>query len=290
MAGFFASLFGGNKRKEETEYTDFLISEMEKLKAETQEKLDLNNTLMEGQKTELLKAKEEIEKLQKQLDQYKEENQKLASENKDVQELNSKVDKYEESYSAFLELVQNTKADSEKTMSDAKTKAEWIVTDAKSQAELIVNEAKTQAELSINVSKADAEKVLEDAKKDADTYRRDVEFRLDQKMAKYRAEYSNAKKEISSYIKSLTKVQDELIEVHERLGSVLKDMPLGLRDDIFKDEPVKRLKDGQAEVLASKDDDEAKAKADKSSAKGTAKNDHADMDDSVVVVDDNDMK
>lgn len=224
MFKFFSSLFHSGK-KEDHEYTDFLINELEDLKSKSEKADEENKNKIEELQQKIRDDRNEIESLQKQLEEYKNKNENLLKNSSEIDSLNDRLNEYEDSYEAFSALMQKAKKEAEETILNARQEAEEKIQNANIEAEKIRNKAKAESEM----------------------YQKDAEEKLNKKVEERSMEYMLAKYKLMEYSNNLNKMQSKLIDTYNEFGELVRKLPLRM-EDVFSDEPF--------ELLAKRKEDE----------------------------------
>lgn len=207
-------VFSGRKKKDENEYIEFLVGELENLKRENEETVGKKDDQIEKLKSELEKQKIEIDKLQHQIGQEHKEKQGSFKNDQETEKLRAKLQEYEDSYDAFSLIIQKTKMECRKNIQDSKKEAEQITLDAKTEATEILLTAK------------------EEAKKITDKYKME-----------YTAKWNNLQK----CVNSLNGMYKDLERLYSKFGDFIQELSLVIEkvsdneiiESPFKDEKEK---------------------------------------------------
>lgn len=245
--GFFANLFKGSQssqpeeKKEDKEYIEFLLKELDTLKKETNTSLDRERQTNFDLQSQIEKEKVEKEELQKIISDFQEKEKGQTEENeKKLAELQEQLKNYEGSYSDFSRFM----------------------TMAKKEAEQTVAKAKQEAEMAMAKAEMDAEKITTAAKAEALLHQKNVEKELKEQAKANEQKYTIAKYKLMEYLNALNNTQSKLIETYNELGALVQKMPIRI-DDLFSDEPLGLLpeeKDKDYKGWTVKDVDESDRK------------------------------
>lgn len=208
------SLFSGKKRKEEGDYTDFLVAELENLKKEMQEIIGKKDGQIENLTKELEDQKLEVDKLQHQVKQEQEEKQELILNNQETEKLRIKLQEYRDSYDAFSAMIQKTKTECEKNINDSRKKAEQIA-----------SAAQTEAREVIVTARRNAKRITDEATASADAYKKSVEEQMKKKADEYRAEYAAKQNRVQKCMDSLNGMHQDLEGLYGKFGEFLRELP-----------------------------------------------------------------
>lgn len=134
------AVFGGYRKKDVLEYVDFLLTETESIRSES-------NRYKEDQECRIRDLNKELESLKKQLETQL---QKEQCWEKEYQEMVKKVDMYEHQSSAVLEFL-----------AEAGAKADHILDEANNKASRMLEEAQNEAQNQRKLAKTVIHKELE---------------------------------------------------------------------------------------------------------------------------------
>lgn len=206
--------FSRRKKKDESEYIEFLVGELENLKRENEETAGKKEDQIRKLKSELENQKMEIDKLQHQIGQEHKEKQGSFKNDQETEKLRDKLQEYEDSYDAFSSIIQKTKMECRKNIQDTKKEAEQIKLDAKTEATEILLTAR------------------EEAKKITDKYKME-----------YIAKWNNLQKSVNS----LNGMYKDLERLYSKFGDFIQELSLVIEkvsdneiiESPFKDEKEK---------------------------------------------------
>lgn len=184
-------LFSTGKKKEENEYIDFLVGELENLKKEMQETIEEKDTQIRKLTEELTSQKLESDELRCRIMEEKQEKQTFIKNDQETELLKTKLQEYQDSYDVFSTMIQKTKKECEKNIEESKKEAEQITDVAKTEAAEILLTAR------------------EDAKKIIDEYRMD---------------YIIKRNKMKKCIDSLNGINKDMAGLYGKLGEFLREL------------------------------------------------------------------
>lgn len=185
------SLFSRRKKKEENEYIDFLVGELENLKREMQETIEKKDDQIKKLTEELASQKLESDELRRQIMDKKQEKQAFVKNDQEMELLKTKLQEYQDSYDVFSTMIQKTKTECEKNIEESKKEAEQITDVAKTEAAEILLTAR------------------EDAKKIIDEYRMD---------------YIIKRNKMKKCMDSLKGINKDMTGLYGKLGGFLREL------------------------------------------------------------------
>lgn len=206
-------LFSGEKKKDESEYIEFLVGELENLKREKEETVGKKDDQIKKLTSELENQKIEIDKLQHQIRQEQEERQGSFKNDQETEKLRTKLQEYQDSYDAFSSIIQKTKTECRKNIQDSKKEAEQITSAAKTEATEIILTAKK-----------DAERIAD----------------------KYKKEYATKWDKVQKYMNSLNGMYKDLERLYSKFGDFMQELSLVIEkvtDNEIIESPFKEEKE-----------------------------------------------
>ncbi len=206
MKRFRTAVFGGYQKTEVDEYVNFLVKELEDVKAEA------NQTLQE-QENKYGFDQDERKQLQAQIEELK-ENERAAEDRhrQEIEDFKSRLNQYEESYNEFSKMI-----------SSAKKEADTILSEAKRQADELLAEAEKKSR-----------NLLESAQEEVLAYQNQAEGLIKRKREANEKDYERAQNQIKEYVDSINKAQSALVDAYNELGAVVSKLPIRMETVLSK--------------------------------------------------------
>lgn len=206
MKRFRTAVFGGYQKTEVDEYVNFLVKELEDVKAEA------NQTLQE-QENKYGFDQDERKQLQAKIEELK-ENERAAKDRhrREIEDFKSRLNQYEESYNEFSKMI-----------SSAKKEADTILSEAKRQANELLAEAEEKSR-----------NLLESAQEEVLAYQNQAEGLIKRKREANEKDYERAQNQIKEYVDSINKAQSALVDAYNELGAVVSKLPIRMETVLSK--------------------------------------------------------
>ena len=206
MKRFRTAVFRGYQKTEVDEYVNFLVKELEDVKAEA------NQTLQE-QENKYGFDQDERKQLQAQIEELK-ENERAAEDRhrQEIEDFKSRLNQYEESYNEFSKMI-----------SSAKKEADTILSEAKRQANVLLAEAEEKSR-----------NLLESAQEEVLAYQNQAEGLIKRKREANEKDYERAQNQIKEYVDSINKAQSALVDAYNELGAVVSKLPIRMETVLSK--------------------------------------------------------